>query len=263
MDYIVDTVKTDDFEMPYLKFGEGQKNMIIIPGISLRPLTISPTSIVEAFSDFTSDYTVYLFDRKKNKQKPYYVENMADDTLKAIKTLGIKDLYAYGASQGGQILMYMNIKYPKLFKKNVWASTCFYINGSCLDLFDKLNEYVEERNPRSLVSYMTRAIYSKDFCNNYLDSLVNAYRDLSIEEMDEFATIIDKNDRIYLLDDLDKVKAKTMIVASKQDTVYGYEPSLHMTLKMNCDCVIYDEYSHAVYDEAPDFRERMKKFFAS
>ena len=30
---------------------------------------------------------------------------------------------------------------------------------------------------------------------------------------------------------------------------------------LGCECVLYDGYSHAVYDEAPDYRTHLKRFF--
>ena len=256
------TFKNDKFEMNYLKFGKGDKNMVVIPGVSLIPICKSPAAVISAYEMFAKDYTVYLFDRKSNMERPYHTLDMAKDTLEAIKSLGLKDLYIYGASQGGNIALHIGILYPKLVKKLVIASSSYYMNGSCYDFFSRINEYVEENDIRSLSSYMLRKIYSKEFCEANLDNLIKYFAGATTEsDKKDLYACTDTSDNFYLLDDLDKIKAKVLLIASKLDDVYGYEPTLHMALKLNCDCVIYDEYSHAVYDEALDFRDRMKAFF--
>ena len=262
IDFEVKTFKNENIEMDYLKFGSGNKNMIVIPGISLIPVCATPAAVISSCEMFSKDYTVYLFDRKKNMERPYHTVDMAKDTLEVIKSLGLKDLYIYGASQGGNIALHIAIIYPKLVKKLLIASSSYYMNGSCFDFFSKINGYVEENDVRSLASYMVRKIYSKEFCEANLDILIKYFTANATEtNMKDLYVCTDTSDKYYLLDDLDKITAKVMLVASKLDDVFGYEPTLHMALKLNCDCVIYDEYSHAVYDEAPDFRDRMKEFF--
>ena len=39
IDYTVQTVKTDNFEMDYIKFGTGVRPLVLLPGMSLKNIT--------------------------------------------------------------------------------------------------------------------------------------------------------------------------------------------------------------------------------
>ena len=85
------------------------------------------------------------------------------------------------------------------------------------------------------------------------------YSDLSEYELKQLrAQVSDRS--FYILDRLDKIKARILLIAAQGDRIFGIDPTLQMAYKMNVECVIYDDFSHAVYDEAPDMRERMLKF---
>ena len=47
---------------------------------------------------------------------------------------------------------------------------------------------------------------------------------------------------------------------SNDDKIFGGETTKNLAKKINCEYYLYNEYGHAVYDEAPDFRGRMLKF---
>ena len=96
----IETVKTAESEMRYFRFGEGTKNMVILPGLSLQDLMPMADTIADAYSLFTEDFTVWFFDRRTDIPEGYTIEAMAEDTARAMKKLGLKDIYLFGVSQG-------------------------------------------------------------------------------------------------------------------------------------------------------------------
>lgn len=66
----------DAFEMDCAVFGNGPGTLVILPGMSLHPVTPSEDMVSGAFRCFREDYTIYLFDRKKNISPGYNVEDM-------------------------------------------------------------------------------------------------------------------------------------------------------------------------------------------
>ena len=261
IEYKVDTYTEDGLRMKYLCFGEGNKTLVIIPGVSFRPLCADPAPVVAAFENYAEEYTIYLFDRKEDMKTPYTVEDMADDTVKAMKTLGLRKACLYGASQGGMICLYIALKHPEMVSKMLVASSASYIPGDSLYFYEKCTELIRDKDVRSLVRFATANIYSKEFYDAYHEAIIEAYRDLSEYELEQFRMELEDRS-IYLLDKLPDIKAETMLVAAKGDKIFGILPTLQMAAAMNCECVIYDDYSHAVYDEAEDFRERMFRFFS-
>ncbi|MCQ2446137.1 MAG: hypothetical protein MJ141_04575 [Clostridia bacterium] len=51
----IETVKTDRFEMEYFSFGEGERDLVLIPGVSVRPVVYSAGSVAMAYQDLAED----------------------------------------------------------------------------------------------------------------------------------------------------------------------------------------------------------------
>ena len=136
MDFLIDKVSLNGFSMEYLKFGNGRKNLVILPGLSVQSVLLYSSSVVKQYERFTKDFTVYLFDRRINLPQEYSVSDMADDTAQAVKYLGLKNIYLFGASQGGMIAMDIAIKNVGLVEKLVLASTAMHMDEKSVSIVD-------------------------------------------------------------------------------------------------------------------------------
>ena len=63
---VLGTVTADDFSMDYMKFGHGDKTMVIIPGLSVDSVMKYFEAVAGAYAQMTDDFTIYLFDRRKD-----------------------------------------------------------------------------------------------------------------------------------------------------------------------------------------------------
>ena len=53
-----------------------------------------------------------------------------------------------------------------------------------------------------------------------------------------------------------------MAVGAEQDSVFpGNVSAREIAEKLGCGLYVYSDYRHAVYDEAPDYKERVWDFF--
>ncbi|HAQ62906.1 MAG TPA: alpha/beta hydrolase, partial [Ruminococcaceae bacterium] len=73
----------EKFEMQYIKFGQGKKTLVILPGLSVQSVIPAAAAIEKQYEIFKNDFTVYLFDRRQNLPEVYSVYDMADDTAEA------------------------------------------------------------------------------------------------------------------------------------------------------------------------------------
>ena len=64
-------------------------------------------------------------------------------------------------------------------------------------------------------------------------------------------------------DRLPEIKCPCFVSGSFKDMVLSGQGSVEIAEKLGCPMYMYDEYSHAVYDEAPDYRGRMLDWFRS
>ena len=117
-----------DIDMDYISFGNGDKNLIIIPGLgdSLKNVkgTAFPFSLM--YRLFAKDFKVYVFSRKNRIEKNYSTRDMAADLATVIKQLGIGKASIMGISQGGMIAQYLAIDFPEIVEKLILAVTDVY-----------------------------------------------------------------------------------------------------------------------------------------
>ena len=111
------TVKTENFTMDYCTFGSGRKILVILPGLSVQSVMLAADAVAQLYSSMTDDYTIYLFDRRKELPDRYPVKEMAKDTLTAMHALGLRKINLFGASQGGMMAMEIASLEPEFVEK--------------------------------------------------------------------------------------------------------------------------------------------------
>lgn len=258
----INCIKTNSFEMEYIKMGNGKRAFVMIPGISIKSVIPSADNIETAYSQFLNDYTIYLFDRKKDITDDYSIEDMANDTAIAINNLGLKEVYLFGASMGGMISQAIAINHPKLVKALIIGSSAARISEPSKDVLNSWISIAQKGDIKALSIKMIYDIYSEQTIKQYADVLVNANLDATERELDAFiisarqVTLFDAYDR------LSSLNVPTLVIGSNEDKVLTANASLEIAQKLGCEIYMYDGFSHAVYDEAPDYKDKIEAFFA-
>lgn len=111
--------------MDYISFGNGNKSLVIIPGLGDALKTVKGTAVTFAlmYKLFAKDYKVYVFSRKNKLKQDCSTRDMATDLASVMKQLNITKAFVLGVSQGGMIAQYLAIDYPELVEKLVLAVT--------------------------------------------------------------------------------------------------------------------------------------------
>ena len=94
-----------DTDMYYVSIGKGNKNLVVLPGLSDGLATVKGKAFILASPNrhFFKNYTVYMFSRKNVMPEGYTIREMASDQAAAMKELGIVKASVLGVSQGGMI----------------------------------------------------------------------------------------------------------------------------------------------------------------
>lgn len=258
----VQTVNTDKFKMKYFKFGSGDKPAVIIPGLSLKSVSETADSVASAYRAMNSDYTVYVFDRRLDCGEVYTVEDMADDTIEAFDILGIKHAYVFGVSQGGMIAQYITLKRPDIVKKLALGSTAARITEQNSCAVKNWARLAEEKKTDALIDSFLNAVYSNEFSEQFGKFIKELLINTSDLELERFAVYAKACDGFDLLDELDKINCPIFVIGAENDNVLGAQASVELAEKANARLYMYENYGHAVYDEAPDYLDRIIKFFA-
>lgn len=253
-------VNIDDTYMNVIKFGNGPKCLVIIAGVSLCGLEGKGSSIAEMYKDFGEKYTVYLLERKKVLPDGYSVQQMAEDVCKVLSEIGVKKTCLYGVSQGGMIAQCIAAYRPEMVEKLVVCSTQCRATNTAKGIVKKWVELAEKRNVVDVNRFFYEKVYSEESLEKYKDMLPVLVKQGTEEDCDRFKVLAAACGVFDIYDDMDKIKCPTFVIGDKNDKVIGIEGSYEIIDRLNCESYIYDKYSHAVYDEADDIKEKILEF---
>jgi len=265
---MIGKVETKDFKMSYASFGSGDKNLVIIPGLSLRPVTPFAIAIENAYGIFKEEYTVYLLDRRDEAPEEYTSVDMANDTYEALRELGINKAHFIGASQGGAIVMELSLMHPEMVEAIGVASSSAYINDMSRNILNSWIELARKRDAIGLATNMVNVVYSTNMSEHTKEGYIHSFKDLSEEEFNQFLNLCVGFANYDIRSKLSSISCPSIIVGCEGDRVFGPETSREIYQGISssndkCKLVIYDDsYGHAVYDEADDFKEKIYNFFA-
>lgn len=261
MNVNVDVVSTAEFEMDYFCFGEGQQPFVIIPGLSLLPVTPLAGAVASQYRSFCKDYRVYLFDRIRKVPQDYTVEQMAAHTATAMRQVGISNACLMGCSQGGMIAQIIAATEPDLVSKLVLCSTASH---PCATATRVLGNWVKLAQAGNIAAF-NRDVYKHVYSQAYYDKNEQAF--IYAEKLgtpDDIAHFIPLARACEAFDSrplLPRIQCPVLVVGSNIDNVLSGEGSRELASILGCDLIMYDEYGHAAYDEAPDLHNHLHKFF--
>ena len=261
---VIEKVNCSGFSMEYIKFGSGEKAMVILPGISVQSVTRSADAVVHEYDVMTEDFTVYLFERRADLPDEYSVYDMARDTAEAIKTLGLKDVYLYGVSQGGMIAMVIALEHPELVKKLALASTTARVTPEHLEGIEYWATLAKNGEREALYLEFGRRLYPDEMFKNFRAFIISAAESVTDDELARFAVIAEGSRGFDVSAELCRIKCPVFAAASDDDKVFPSAiEGIAQCFEGNDDfeMYVYSGYGHAVYDTAPDFRKRLYSFF--
>ena len=257
----VRTVDLGGRQLDYAVFGAGERAFLILPGLSVHSVLGSAQAVADAYKDFAARYTVYLFDQVKDVREGYSIEDMAGDTAAAMRALGIEGADVFGASMGGMVALRLAIDAPELVNRLVLASTEAKPNATSTRVIGEWIHLAEERDETGLLQSFMEAVYSEATLRKYGNYLVSSNVGITDEEFRRFAILARACESFDCSDKLASVTCPTLVLGSRGDRVLGAEGSEQIAEALGCEIYLYGgNYGHAVYDEAPDFRQRMLDF---
>ena len=260
----IETVKTKSFVMDYFKFGHGMETLVILPGLSVQSVMGFANAVAEAYKPLSDDFTVYLFDRRKDMPPAYSVKEMAQDTADAIRASGLDRVCLFGASQGGMIAMEIAIGHPELVQKLVLGSTASRVTEMLYRTLDNWVELAKSKNATDLYLAFGESLYPHDMYVQLRDILIETAKTVTDEELERFIILAQGMKDFNVTDDLVKIACPVLAIGSEDDQVLGADGTRRIAERLNdradFELFMYYGYGHAAYDTAPDYKERMLRF---
>lgn len=258
-------VVTDSFAMDYFAFGGGKKTFVILPGLSVQSVMGAAGAVEAGYAVFSEEYTVYVFDRRLDLPPLYTIEDMARDTAEAMKALSLSDIYLFGASQGGMIALVIAARYPDLVRKLVLGSASANVPAGRMGALDEWIRLAREKDGEGLYLAFGREIYPPAVFEAYREALAEAGKTVSDEEFERFVILAQGIRGFRAVEELDRISCPVLAIGSFEDRVLDSDDTMEIAERLerreDFRLYMYTGYGHAAFDTAPDYRERIFRFF--
>ncbi len=258
-------IETPDFTMNYFKFGSGSRTFVILPGLSVQSVMNSAAAVAEAYDSMADEFTIYVFDRRSELPHTYSVYDMAHDTAEAMIALGLHDVYLFGASQGGMMAMVIAVEYPELVRKLALGSSAAKIYKSQYRAVEGWIDMAKRKDPVNLYLDFGQKIYPPDVFDQYREALISAGKSVTEDELKRFIILAEGMHGFDISEKLKEIRCPVLAIGAVDDAVLGpyaaEEIARRLESKPDFDIHLYDGYGHASFDTAPDYKERLLKFF--
>ena len=259
-------VPVGDTDMYYVSFGHGERNLVVLPGLSDGLTTVKGKAVLlsSPYRRFLDKYTVYIFSRKNSMPEGYTIRQMAEDQAAAMKTLGIGKASVLGVSQGGMIAQYLAIDHPGMVEKLVLAVTAPNANDVAKDSVGTWIGMAERNDHVSLLVDTAKRMYSKKYLDRNLRLFPLVARFTSPKSYERFFRNAHAIMGFDARDEISRISCPTLIIAGDDDKTLGNEaPHILNRGIAGSRLYIYEGLGHGLFEEAGDFYDRVFSFCES
>lgn len=257
------SMEIDGIDTDYISFGNGDKYLVIIPGLGDGLKTVKgyalPFSVM--YKSFTEEYTVFSFSRKNSLAEGCSTRDMAADLAKAMGLLDIPNADVIGVSQGGMISQNLAIDFPDKVNKLVLAVTCSKTNDTVNSTVGSWIKMAEAGDHKSIYIDMIEKIYSEKYQkrNRLFLPVMNMFG--KPKDFGRFIVMAKACLTHNSYDELEKIKCPTLIIGGKCDKIVTGAASEEIAEKISgSELFMYENLGHGAYEEAKDFNSRVLEF---
>ena len=250
-------------QMEYIRFGSGEKTLIMLPGLGdgLRTMkgTALPFSLM--YRIFAKDFTVYAFSRLNDLPEGYTTRDMAKDQMQAMALLGIQKAHIFGVSMGGMIAQHLAVDYPEMVEKLVLTVTSARPNDL---LTESVNEWIglaRKGNHTALMESNLRRIYSEHYYrqNKWMVPLIGL-----LTKPKSYNRFLVQANACLTHDAYEKlscIQCPTLVIGGEKDMALGGEPSREIAAAIpNAQLRMYPQWGHGLYEEEKRFNQLVLDF---
>lgn len=261
----IETVQTESFAMDYFRFGKGDRTLVILPGVSIQSVMGVADAVAEAYQSLEDAFTIFVFDRRRELPPVYTIRDMARDTAEAFRALGLKDVCLFGASQGGMIAMVIAIEHPELVGRMALGSSSAHVQPAQYRVLEEWVDLARRGDRAGLYLAFGKEIYPPAVFDQYREMLAAAAETVTDAELERFIILAEGTKGFDVADDLPRIQCPVLAVGVFEDSVLDADATMEIAEKLDFRkdfrLYMYVGFGHAAFDTAPDYRERLLRFF--
>lgn len=259
-------IKIDNTDMDYISFGNGNKKLVMIPGLGDGLKTAKGMAIPFAilYRSFARDYKVYVFSRKNRLEEGYTTRDMAKDLHKAMSQLGIERADIVGVSQGGMIAQYLAIDFPESVNKLVLVVTLARQNEVIQGLIPRWIEMAKKEDYKSIMIDTAEKSYTEKRLKQYRPFYFILGSVGKPKDFSRFLIMAKACMEHDSYDEIDKIKASTLIIGGDCDKIVSGKASEELAECIkDSELKMYHGYGHGLYEEAKDFNQTVLEYLCT
>ena len=257
------TLKIGGTEMDYIRFGTGERILVMLPGLGdgLRSVKGTALPMAMMYRVFAGDFTVYAFSRKNVLPGGYTTRDMARDQAEAMERLGIGKADIFGVSMGGMIAQHLAADYPEKVHKLILTVTSARPNPI---LTESIGEWVSCARRGDHTAFMdsnVRRIYSEAYYrrNKWLVPIMGKLT--KPKSYDRFFVQADACLTHDAYERLCRIQAPTLVIGGEKDNTLGGDASREIAAGIpGAELRMYGQWGHGLYEEARDFNQLVRSY---
>lgn len=245
-----------------VSFGEGSRDLVIIPGLSVRNVSDNAAALPGIFKRFTSLWKVHVIDRPSEIPEGTTNADLAEACFETMSRLGIIRADIIGISQGGMIAQHLAVRHPSLVSKLVLGATLARGNATSDVRLDRWLELAEKGDWESLNRDTYEHLFTKAYLERYRNAFERLITSVRPESQERFVRLVKACQTGGPYGELGKISCPTFVIGAGLDQVVGPEASHELARLLSCELYIFEEYGHGVYDECPGFYAKAYEFLS-
>lgn len=257
------TLKIGGTEMDYIRFGTGERILIMLPGLGdgLRSVKGTALPMAMMYRVFAGEFTVYAFSRKNVLPGGYTTRDMARDQAEAMEQLGIGKADIFGVSMGGMIAQHLAADDPEKVNKLILTVTSARPNPI---LTESIGEWVSCARRGDHTAFMdsnVRRIYSEAYYrrNKWLVPIMGKLT--KPKSYDRFFVQADACLTHDAYERLCRIQAPTLVIGGEKDNTLGGDASREIAAGIpGAELRMYGQWGHGLYEEARDFNQLVRSY---
>ena len=226
------TVALPHGTMPYLAFGAGSTPLVLLPGIGLGLQSIKGMALPFAlmYRAFAKEFRVYVFDHVHPMPAGHTTRQMAAD-------------------------------HPERVGRLVLAVTAPCPNPVLRQSIAVWSELARRQDYAGLMRDTGRRMYTDAYLRRAGWLMPLTGRLTAPKSPDRFLTMADSCLSHDTTAVLGRVACPALVIGGEQDKALSGDASRQLAaLLPNAQLVMYEQYGHSLYEEAPDFNTRVLQF---
>ncbi len=213
------------------------------------------------YRSLAKDYTVYVFSRRRILFPGMTTRDMAEDLNRALESLGLSRVFLPGVSQGGMISQWLAIDHPDKVEKLALTVTLSRPNAVVKDVIARWIKMADRSDYKGIMLDTAERSYSeKRLKQSRLEYSIfgSIGRPKSFDRFRIQAESCVTHDSYDLLD---RISCPTLVIGGKEDKIVTGQASVEIVGRIpDSKLLLYDGLGHGLYEEAPDFLQRVKEF---